>query len=261
MRRKLVAILLVVFMLTSMLTIFMANWGENDAWEDRSINSIAGALNMTPQGVSLAQYIDVQKTHNTPLGDLLARGGAIKPYSLYNAEITEMCVVRLEDGSWVEFHQTATMPRVTNYVNAIDYLGHNILIRDVGGARVANVLGSPNIYGPLENVKRVLDVMEGNASSAKDDFEILKKARSAEFERLGVEEFADCFYLNIHQLESGRYQSIRVYQNPSMDKATDLTKLAETAPSHGLTYNIRQYDGYVIVTIIGEFEAVASEQP
>lgn len=258
MKQKLIAILFVVFMLTSMLTILVANRGENDTWEDRSINSLEGALNMTPQGVSFVQYIDVQKTHNTPLGELLARAGAIQPYSLYNAEITEMCVVRFNDESWVEFHQTATAPRI-NYVNAIDYLGHEVLIRDVGGTRVANVLGSPNVYGPLENVKKVLDVMEGNASSAKDDFEILEKAHPAEFERVGVEDFADCFYLNFHQLESGRYQSIRIYQNPSVDRITNLTKLAETAPSRGLTYNMRQDGEYVIVTIIGEFGAVVSE--
>ncbi len=259
MKQKLVAILFVVFMLTSMLTILVANRGENDTGESRSINSIAGALNMTPQGVSFVQYIDVQKTHNTPLGELLARAGAIQPYSLYNAEITEMCVVRFEDGNWVEFHQTATTPRI-NYINAIDHLGHEVLIRDVGGVRMINVLGSPNIYGPLENVKNVLDVMEGNASSAKDDFEILEKTRPAEFERLSIEDFADCFYLNLHQLESGRYQSIRVYQNTSDNKITNLTKLAETAPSRGLTYSMRQDEEYVIVILIGEFEAVASEQ-
>jgi len=204
-------------------------------------------------------YIDVQKTHNTPLGELLIRERAIRPDSLYNAEITEMCVVVFEDGTWVEFHQTATAPRI-NYINAIDYLGYEVLIRDVGGTRVTNVLGSPNVYGPLENVKKVLDVMEGNASSAKDDFEIMEKARPAEFERLSIEDFADCFYLNFHQLESGRYQSIRVYQNPSLEKVTNLTKLAETANSRGLTYSMRQDGEYVIVTIIGEFGAVVGEQ-
>jgi len=259
MKQKLIAIIFVVFMLTSMLTILVANQGGNDAWEDKSIDSIEGALNMTPQGVSFIQYIDVQKTRNTPLGELLVRAGVIQPYSLYNAEITEICVVRFNDESWVEFHQTATAPRI-NYVNAIDYLGHEVLIRDVGGTRVACVLGSPNVYGPLENVKKVLDVMEGNASSAKDDFEILEKARPAEFERLSTEDFADCFYLNFHQLESGRYQSTRVYQNPSVDKVTNLTKLAETANSRGLTYSMRQDGEYVIVTIMGEFEAVVSEQ-
>jgi len=259
MKQKIIATLLVIFMLTSMLAVFISNQEDNDAWEDRSINSVAGALNMTPQGVSLVQYIDVQGTRDTPLGDLFVREGAIQPYSLYNAEITEICVVRFNDESWVEFHQTATAPRI-NYINAIDYLGHEVLIRDVGGTRVANVLGSPNIYGSLENVKKVLDVMEGNASSAKDDFEIMEKASPAEFERLSIEDFADCFYLNLHQLESGRYQSVRVYQNASAEKVTNLTKLAETATSRGLTYSMRRDGEYVIVTIIGEFEAVASER-
>ncbi|UZE91982.1 MAG: hypothetical protein IB616_04475 [Methanosarcinales archaeon] len=256
MKRKLVAIIFVVFMLTSSLAILVANWGS-DAWEDGSIDSIRGALNMTPQDVSFVRYIDVQKMHNTPLGE--ASAGAIPPDSLYNAEITEMCVVWFEDGTWVEFHQTATAPRIGS-IDFIDYLGHEVLIRDVDGTRVACVLGSPNIYGPLENVKKVLDVMEGNASSAKDDFAILEKARPAEFERLSVEDFADYFYLNFHQLESGRYQSIRIYQNPSVDKVTNVTKLAETAPSRGLTYNIGQDEDCMIVTIIGEFDAVISER-
>ncbi len=258
MKRKLVAIIFVVFMLTSMLTILVANWGS-DAWEDGSIDSIRGALNMTPQDVSFIQYIDVQNTQDTPLGELLSRAGAILPYSLYNAEITEIYVVKFNDESWVEFHQTATAPRIGS-IDFIDYLGHEVLIRDVDGTRVACVLGSPNIYGPLENVKKVLDVMEGNASSAKDDFEILEKARPAEFERLSVEDFADYFYLNFHQLESGRYQSTRIYQNPSVDKTANLTILAESAPSRELTYSIKQDEGYVVVTIIGEFDAVISER-
>ncbi|MDI6859854.1 MAG: hypothetical protein QMC85_05095 [Methanocellales archaeon] len=81
-----------------------------------------------------------------------------------------------------------------------------------------------------------------------------------EFERVSIEDFAEVFYLGIHRLEDGKYQRTAIYQNPSETKATNLTQLAETAPSRGLVYNIRQEEEYSIVTVAGDFRTVINEQ-
>ncbi len=81
----------------------------------------------------------------------------------------------------------------------------------------------------------------------------------AEFERVSIEDFAEYFYLGIRRLEDGRYQRTAIYQSPSETKATNLTQLAETAPSRGLEYNVRRDEGFLIITIVGDFRTVIDE--
>ncbi|MDI6859855.1 MAG: hypothetical protein QMC85_05100 [Methanocellales archaeon] len=116
-------------------------------------------------------YLDVQEMRGTPLGELLTRAGAVQSYALYNAEITRMCTIVFEDGTWVEFHQTATRPRF-RYVTTIDHRGSEILVREGG---MGNVLTDPIIYGPTGNVKRVIGIIEGDATPARDELKILEK--------------------------------------------------------------------------------------
>ena len=251
MKKKLFVIFIVAMMVVSTIAFFIV---PNE--DQGKLNSISDALNMTPSGVTFARYLDVHEMRGTPLGELLTPSGVVRPYELYNAEITRMCIIVFEDGTWVEFHQTATRPRF-RYTATIDHRGHEILVREGG---IGNVLTDPIIYGPTGNVKRVIGIIEGDATPARDDFRILQKVREpVEFERVSIEDFAEVFYMSIHRLEDGMYQRTAIYQNPSETKATNLTQLAETAPSRELVYNIRQDEGYLIIIVIGDFRTVINE--
>jgi hypothetical protein len=152
MKKKILAVIFSGLMCVSIFAFFvgsMGNAGRGGLHQD--INSVGDVLRISPQGVHSVRYIDVQKIQGTPLGTAVSN--AIPPYSQYNPKITKACVVVFEDGTWVEFHQTGTNPNF-DYVDVVDYNGHEILKRYVGNGWVYNVLGTPNIYGPIENVKK-----------------------------------------------------------------------------------------------------------
>ncbi|MDI6640012.1 MAG: hypothetical protein QMD78_04235 [Methanocellales archaeon] len=238
MRKKIFVMFIVAMMVVSTIAFFIV---PNE--EQGKLNSISDALNLTPSGVTFALYLDVQEMRGTPLGELLTRAGAVQSYELYNAEITRMCTIMFEDGTWVEFHQTATRPRF-RYTATIDHRGYEILVRE----------------GGVGNVKRVIGIIEGDATPARDELKILEKVHEpVEFEKVSIEDFAEVFYMSIHRLKDGKYQRTTIYQNPSETKATNLTQLAETAPSRGLVYNIRQEEEYLIVTVAGDFRTVINE--
>jgi hypothetical protein len=105
----------------------------------------------------------------------------------------------------------------------------------------------------------VLDVTDGNVTSAYGDFKIVEKVPGpAEFERIDIGG-TNASYLGIHRLENGEYQRTCIYQNPSEAKVTEVSGLATNATLHDLTYDVKQDGNYLLVITGGNLDAIIKE--
>ena len=120
-------------------------------------NSIADGLNMSPEGVISANYVDLQKATGTPMEQVLGNVKMMK--SLYGADVTKRYGASYADGSGFELHQIPEQKILIPW-GAVPYNGYNLLARTNNTQDIWNVVGNPVILGPRQNIENVIDVLE-----------------------------------------------------------------------------------------------------
>ena len=77
-------------------------------------NSISDGLNMSPEGVTSAMYVDLQRTTGTPMEMIFGNKSMMK--SIYGADVTKRYSTRYADGNEFELHQIPEQKRSTRRI-------------------------------------------------------------------------------------------------------------------------------------------------
>jgi hypothetical protein len=140
-------------------------------------NSIINGLEMSPDGVTNAVYVDLQKTEGTPLESVFGNRQTMNVSFSYGADVTKRYGASYDNESGFELHQIPEQKiSVPANTQVMPYEGYQILDRTNGTYNIWNVVGSPTIIGPIQNVASVLSILEGNATSTIEYDQILSQA-------------------------------------------------------------------------------------
>lgn len=277
MNQKIVAIFLAVIMLMSILPLFFSGTPQQSS-TDAAINydgapgfdsiggthvnhkfdSIADGLDMTPKGVTSAQYLDVSRISGTPLEAWAAN--AVQPDSVYNAKLTKSFFADYaDDASWMELHTISPEIVAFKYMlNPVSYNGYQLLIRDNG---VYNAIGTPLIFGPQDKVENTIDVLSGLAKKSDEFDYILSYAdMDSEFQRVTTDtSFASQYYIDLKQLETGDYSRTAIYLDIANSTFERLTQFEANSTERSMAYDITTDGNVTKIVVTGNFYTIAGE--
>ncbi len=277
MNQKLIAIFLAVIMLMSILPLFFSGTSQQSSTDtdinyddapgfdiipgahvNHKFDSIADGLDMTPKGVTSAQYLDVSKIAGTPLQAWAAN--AIQPDSVYNAKLTKTFFVDYSDDvSWMELHTISPEVVAFSYwMSPTPYNGYQLLIRENG---IYNAIGTPLIFGPQDKVEDTIDVLSGSAEKSDEFDHILSYAdMDSEFQRVTTNTvFASQYYLDFKRLDNGDYSRTIVYLdvvNSTLDK---MFQFEANSTERGVAYDITTDGNITKVVVTGNFYTIIGE--
>lgn len=277
MNQKVVAIFLASIMLMSILPLFFSG-APQQSNTDTAINydnapgfdsitgthvnhkfdSIADGLDMTPKGVTSAQYLDVSRISGTPLEVWAAN--AIQPNSTYNAKLTKSFFVDYsDDASWMELHTIS--PEIIAFpywMNPTLYNGYQLLIRENG---IYNAIGTPLIFGPQDKVEDTIDVLSGSAERSDEFDHILSYAdMNSEFQRVTVNTaFASQYYIDLKKLQTGDYSRTVIYLDVANSTFGNLVNLEANSTERGVQYDMTTDGNITKVVVTGNFYILANE--
>ncbi len=277
MNQKVIAIFLASIMLMSILSLFFGGSPQQSSTDtpinydnapgfdsiagthvDHKFDSIADGLDMTPKGVTSAQYLDVLKISGTPLEAWAVN--AIQPNSTYNAKLTKTFFVDYSDDvSWMELHTIS--PEIIAFpywMNPTLYNGYQLLIRENG---IYNAIGSPLIFGPQDKVEDTIDVLSGSAERSDEFDHILSYAdMDSEFQRVTVETpFASQYYIDLKKLETGDYSRTVIYLDVANSTFENLVNLEANSTERGVVYDMTTDGNITKVVLTGNFYILANE--
>lgn len=210
-------------------------------------NSIIDGLEMSPEGVTNAIYVDLQKTEGTPLEAIFGNGQTMNASFSYGADVTKRYGASYADESGFELHQipeqkidvplqnTSTMP----------YEGYQILDRTNGTYNIWNVVGSPSIIGPIQSVANVISVLEGNATSSSEYDQILSQAdpegsiyQEVVTKTNSTDIPAEQYYMDLKKLDDGSYVQTTIYLNPEPEVDEKIAVYQANSSERGVAYNV-----------------------
>jgi len=89
------------------------------------------------------------------------------------------------------------------------------------------VMGTPVVFAPKKTAEKVIDVSEGRAASAFDQYRLLLgDVGNDEFQRVSSNSsFASQFYFGLHAV-NGSYERTTVYINPTASTLANLTAIS-----------------------------------
>ena len=277
MNKKLVAIFLAVIMLMSFLPLFFSgspqqpstdtaiNYDDAPGFDsipgahvNHKFNSIADGLDMTPKGVTSAQYLDVSRISGTPLEAWASN--AIQPDSTYNAKLTKTFFVDYsDDASWMELHTISPEVVAFSYwMSPTSYNGYQLLIRENG---IYNAIGTPLIFGPQDKVEDTIDVLSGSDEKSDEFDHILSYAdMDSEFQRVTADtSFASQYYIDLKQLETGDYSRTVIYLDLVNSTFEKLTQFEANSTERGVAYDITTDGNITKIVVTGNFYTIAGE--
>ncbi len=276
MNQKLIAIFLAIIMLMSILPLFFSapqqsntdatiNYDNAPGFDsipgthvNHKFDSIADGLDMTPKGVTSAQYLDVSRISGTPLEAWASN--AIQPDSMYNAKLTKTFFVDYsDDASWMELHTISPEVVAFSYwMNPTSYNGYQLLIRENG---IYNAIGTPLIFGPQDKVEDTIDVLSGSAEKSDEFDHILSYAdMDSEFQRVTADtSFASQYYIDLKQLETGNYSRTAIYLDIVNSTFEKLTQFEANSTERGVAYDITTDGNITKVVVMGNFYIIAGE--
>jgi hypothetical protein len=228
-------------------------------------NSIADGLNMSPDGVISAAYVDLQKTTGTPLEQSFGNKTMMKPF--YGADVTKRYSAYYSDGNGFELHSIPEQKILKSFV-PIPYKGYQLLARDTSAnGDVWNVVGSPVILGSRQSVKSVIDVLEGNATSATGYNQVLSQAdpKNVIFQVVvartdnTTDVPADQYYNDFRKLDDGSFEQTSLFLNIKPDLAKNITALQATSSERGVTYNLTTSGKITKLVLISDFNRLSNE--
>ena len=221
-------------------------------------SSIHDALRMTPEGVEMAVYVDIEAISETPAGpfirsQLQMEGLGIDILdSLYGANTTHMYFATFEESNDSFLLMTTFEPKIVrfNFISR-QYGNYKVLQRmDTGHS---NVLGSPTIFGPQKNVLAALDLIEGvntNMSYARYET-VLLEAPHAEYQRVTDNiTFADQFYIGMTPGDNSTLVRTTIYLKPEPKVVEKIESLGANSTERGFDeYNITRTNDLMVVSI------------
>jgi len=230
-------------------------------------NSIIDGLEMSPEGVTNAVYVDLQKTEGTPLEAIFGNPQTINVSFSYGADVTKRYGASYADESGFELHQIPEqkidMPLDTQ---AMPYEGYQILDRTNGTYNIWNVVGSPSIIGPIQNVANVISVLEGNATSSSEYDQILSQADpegSIYQEVVGKTNSTDIpaeqYYKDLKKLDDGSYVQTTIYLNPEPEVNEKISVYQANSSERGVAYNVTTLGNLTKLEISSDFESLYNE--
>lgn len=226
-------------------------------------NSIADGLNMSPEGVVSASYVDLQRTTGTPFEQFF--GNQTIMYSLYGADVTKRYGARYADGNGFELHQIPEHKMIMPW-GAVQYDNYSLLARTNNTYDIWNVAGSPVILGSRQSVQDVIDVLQGNATASTEYNNLLSQANTegSLYQELTVKTNnstlpADQRYMDIKKLDDGSYSQTFLYLNPESNFTDEIKALQANSTERGVTYNVTTSGNITKMMITSDFRSLLNE--
>jgi hypothetical protein len=223
--------------------------------------SITDALNMTPVGVELATYTDLESM--TPQMTQWARQDVTvinESDTIYNSTTTKVYYAALKEGKNNSFLLLSTMSPEKNDFEYIVYpqqiAGNYILVRQEPQLNgLYNVMGTPTILAPGDTLGGVLEIITSlnKTATAYDQYSgLISKAEPAPYQMLSSNvSFAKQYYMGIG-LNNGSYERITAYLDANSTTLKKLNQLKANSTEKGFTeYNITSGGNYTTVKIAG----------
>lgn len=229
--------------------------------------SIADGLEISPDGVTNAIYVDLQRTEGTPLESVFGNRQTMNVTFSYGADVTKRYGATYGNESGFELHQIPeqkiSMPVDTK---AMPYEGYQILDRTNGTYNIWNVVGSPAIIGPIDTVAGVINVIEGNETATTEYNEILN---NADLEGNIYQEVvqktnssdipAEQYYRDLKKLDNGSYVQTSIYLNLEPEANEKINAYQANSSTRGVTYNVTTLGNITKLVISSDFESVYNE--
>ncbi|MCC4769198.1 hypothetical protein FXV91_02930 [Methanosarcina sp. DH2] len=231
-------------------------------------NSIIDGLEMSPDGVTSAVYVDLQKTEGTPLETVFGNRQTMNVSFSYGADVTKRYGASYGNESGFELHQIPeqkiSMPLDTQ---VMPYQGYQILDRTNSTYNIWNVVGSPAIIGPIQSVVSVIGILEGNETSTNEYDQILSQAdpegsiyqEVAKRTNSTTDMPAEQYYRDLKKLDDGSYTQTSVYLNPDPEVNEKITAYQTNSSERGVTYNVTTLDNITKLVISSDFESLYNE--
>ena len=230
-------------------------------------NSIADGLNMSPEGVTNAKYVDLQKTDGTPLEPVFGNEQTMNVSFSYGADVTKRYGASYGNESGFELHeipeQKILMPMDTR---AMPYEGYQILDRTNGTYNIWNVVGSPAIIGPIQIVTGVINVLEGNETATTDYNKILSQAdlEGSLYQEVAKKTNssdvpADQYYRDLKKLDDGSYVQTSIYLNPEPELNKKIAAYQANSSERGVTYKVTTQDNITKLVMSSDFKSLYNE--
>jgi hypothetical protein len=205
-------------------------------------NSLADGLNMSPEGMASASYVDLQKATGTPVEAVFGNTTSMK--SIYGAEVTKRYSASYPDGTGFELHQIPEQKMLMPW-GAAPYDSYNLLARTNNTYDIWNVVGSPVIFGPRMSVQKVIDVLEGNETSSIKYNQIMSMVNSDNVIYQGIaaktnktDIQADQYYMDLKKLDDGSYTQTAIYLNPDSNVTKRIATYQPNSSERGVSYNV-----------------------
>lgn len=220
---------------------------------EQQLNSIADGLEMSPEGITSAQYVDFAKVNISQLQ--MFEPLPTEMLTLYNVWVTKQFSAvdsTITEKSDAVFEMHTIDPKVVNFqyiASTEPYKEYYFLSR---GNNYSNVVGSPMLLGSEKRLKSVIDVLSGNAKSSHDfDYLLSKTDSGAEIQMVSSDKTltADQYYLEFRALENKTYARTTLYLNLNQSVLTKLNSLAQNSSSRGLEYDIAEDDNITKVIV------------
>ncbi|HHI30402.1 MAG TPA: hypothetical protein ENL17_01655 [Candidatus Methanoperedenaceae archaeon] len=222
-------------------------------------SSIHDALRMTPEGVEMVVYVDIEAVLQDPaLGPFISSQLQMEGLgidildSLYGANTTHMYFATFEESNDSFLLMTTFEPKIVrfNFISR-QYGNYKVLQRmDTGHS---NVLGSPTIFGPQKNVLAALDLIEGvNTNTSYARYEtVLLEAPRAEYQRVTDNIiFADQFYIGMTPGDNNTLVRTTIYLKPEPKVVEKIESLGANSTERGFDeYNITRTNDLMVVSI------------
>ncbi|WP_410507641.1 hypothetical protein RSJ42_12630 [Methanosarcina hadiensis] len=231
------------------------------------LTSIADGLEISPDGVTSALYVDLQKTEGTPLESVFGNRQTMNVSFSYGADVTKRYGATYGNESGFELHQIPeqkiSMPVDTK---AMPYEGYQILDRTNGTYNIWNVVGSPAIIGPIDTVAGVINVLEGNETANTEYNEILNHADlegniyQEVVQKTNSSDIpAEQYYRDLKKLDNGSYVQTSIYLNPKPEVNEKINAYQANSSERGVTYNVTTLGNITKLVISSDFESVYNE--
>lgn len=228
-------------------------------------NSIADGLNMSPDGVVSAAYVDLQKTTGTPLEQFF--GNTTTMRFLYGADVTKLYSANYADGKEFQLHAVPEQ-KIINSFSPVLYNNYYLLARATNSDYdIWNVVGSPVVFGSRQSVKSVIDVLEGNLTSTGEFNQILSQADPVDviFQEVVTKTDnttdipADKYYRDLRKSDDGSYVQTSIFLNLKPDMARNITALQANSTERGVTYNVTTSGNITKLILSSDFLSLFNE--
>ncbi|KKG09551.1 hypothetical protein [Methanosarcina sp. 2.H.A.1B.4] len=231
-------------------------------------NSIIDGLEMSPEGVTNAVYVDLQKTEGTPLEAIFGNRQTMNVSFSYGADVTKRYGASYGNETGFELHQIPEQKiSVPANTQVMPYEGYQILDRTNGTYNIWNVVGSPTIIGPIQNVANILSILEGNSTATTEFDQLLSQAdpegnvyqEVAKRTNNSIDMSAEQYYRDLKKLDDGSYMQTSIYLNPKPEVNEKITAFQANSSERGVTYNVTTLDNITKLVISSDFESLYNE--